>query len=121
MKQGYKVVRTESDGCYSAVMEGSYRIAYAVGMLSVPRPRSGPLCVFGSLNDAIRYKQVYFDHDECGVIVGIYECEYEPSQEDKIYLPHIRGDGRPLSAVPPGTQLAKSVMLTKAVDDQGGI
>jgi hypothetical protein len=121
MRQGYKVVRTESDGCYSAVVDYSYRIAYAIGMLSVPQPLCGPLCVFGTLNDAIRYKQVYFDHDECGVIVGIYECEYEPSQEDKIYLPNVKGNSLPLSAAPPGTQLAKSVMLTKAVDDQGGI
>jgi hypothetical protein len=119
MKQGYKVVQYTDQGLYSCIVDGRYRVKYGIGLSSKPFEGCGPLCVFDTLADARCYVDTYFDGEIDIGNEAIYKCEYVPAVDVAmgVYLASAVCDRVPEAALPQGTMLADSVMLTEEVKD----
>jgi hypothetical protein len=106
MAIGYKVVFVDKRGRLVSCSFLNNAVVYKIGKTTKPSKGGGPLCVFETLEQARRFK--YIDNPTW----RIYACEYEPSEEKKIWL----SDGYTtnyLDALPEGTKLASSVKLTE--------
>jgi len=101
MRTYYKVVRN----CGPAVIPAPQR--YRLGKATRSPDGWGPMCVFGTLENARDFARCRLN------IVEIYECTIEPSQESSVYT--LVGHCVPLYGLPTGTFLADAVTLTKQV------
>lgn len=98
--KGYKVTWGVEPTSFSAPTDGA--VVYSIGEVTKPRYGCGPFAVFQTEDDANKFLE-----EPQGRLIQIYECEYEPSDEDRLYTP-----SKKWCAVPEGTAFAKSVTLT---------
>jgi len=123
---GFKVVKDLGDGVLRSItapMESE--LVYAVGVVTTPRDRSGPMCVFA---EAVRALQFVSANEGLPQITGeplevhhfrIFHCQYRPSRHQSVWGPSAKQPGRTirmsLDSLPDGAALADEVTLTEEV------
>ena len=106
-KTGFKVVKKRS--LTSAVISGKdCALKYKVNKWVKPIEGNGPLCVFNSIEDAEDLNYHMLD--------SIYECLYEESKENTIYIAtNNEISNKKLENLPRGTVLATKVKLLRRI------
>jgi hypothetical protein len=112
MKTGYKVVRmgdyrSSILTLFSCSMFGRGSIIYEINKEARPSPKCGPLCVFNSKIEAIKFilneKNDYL----------LFKCIYIPSIEHEVWV--LNKIATQLIFLPEQTRLASSVTLIKEI------
>ena len=109
---GYKVVRRRNRQFHSAIPCPVYTKAsqrYVTGAETRPRTGCGPLCVFGTEIDALRFaeEQQFAADGE----LAVFRCDYNTSRSTEIWTPVL--DRTRVRVT--GTRLATSVTLLERV------
>ena len=107
MKKGYKVViKRTLMSCNMLTLFGG--IKYKVNKWVKPIEGNGPLCVFNSIEDAEDLNYHMLD--------SIYECLYEESKENTIYIvTNNEISSKKLENLPRGTVLATKGKLIRRI------
>ncbi|MEI6423294.1 MAG: hypothetical protein WCP55_13815, partial [Lentisphaerota bacterium] len=109
---GYKVLRPAGGRLVSCSVKLSRRKTYSESDWTRPSKGCGPLCVFGTRQEAMVFQRKPCPADLVGCVVR--ECLYEPSRETRVWF---GGDwGRRNNCLnqcsqPYGTRLAVKVRL----------
>lgn len=102
-----------SNGAIDAIVE------YKIGVKTVPKEGCGPLAVFSDLIRAMEFERSTFVQIPMEFLqfynMELYECEYEPSKEKKMWE-YWNGMKLECGVLPPSTILADSVTLIKKIE-----
>jgi len=108
LRIGYKLVRQLQNKYYSAI-ETIGMAEYKINEYTKPLFHCGPLAVFESLQDAIRFNNAL--PRKC----KIFECQYLESSASTLWRPIETCIGYDEASMPKGTKLADNVMLTEEI------
>ena len=109
-KKGWKVVdRTRGMGSWSCLFEFR-NVFYLMNEWVKPQKGCGPLCVFETKLDALRFLGIK-QSDSYMIKRYVFPCLY---YESKKKFPHDENKWCGVSVLPPGTVLASRVMLIKS-------
>ena len=104
--KGYKVTWGWEPESFLCPTDGV--VKYAIGKTTRPRRDCGPLAVFESIDAA---SSMFEGVTPYSIHIRVWECEYEPSQEERLYTPQGQ-----CCSIPEGTRFASSITLTRMVD-----
>jgi hypothetical protein len=121
--KGWKVLNVDLRSPFAPSRGES--IQYGLGQIAEPREGCGPLCVFPfEESDAMLQFHSSANTSPADKLLA-FECEYEPSAAISVWVTREDDDltrevlSLPLSHLPKGTALAKSVTLTRCYDMGG--
>ena len=107
MKKGYKVVIKKALLSWNVLINGG-GVKYKINKWTKPIKGNGPLCVFNTIEDAEDLNYYMLD--------SIYECLYEESKENTIYIAtNNEISNKKLENLPRGTVLATKVKLLRRI------
>jgi len=116
-EEGYKIVETICGKLYSFTMQ-TRPTAYRKKATTVPKIGYGPLAVFDTLENALRFIG-YPDVGPVARHAEIWRCRYVPSKGTELFHPDFFSKTLqrtlPLRACPKGTRLADKVFLIERV------
>lgn len=104
-EQGFKVTR-EGRSCIRPASAGS--VPYNMNEWTIPKGGNGPLCLFRTLDSALKFVNSHFLPEDG---VEIHRCIYEPSKSTSIWRHWSRSTD--LRFLPLGTVLADAVMILR--------
>ena len=108
---GYKVVENSHGELRSftagILCPAGTHVVYVPGQKARPNPGCGPLCVFGTEDDARSVRLASADQ--------VWKCEYDPSNATGIWARDLEACVLSLSLLPQGTVLADSVTLLERI------
>lgn len=117
-KTGYKVVSLQYRNVPTSVIwcDSSYRVvSYPVGEWAYPHEGNGPLAVFDTLANAVKFFGI--DADVDADHYAIYLCVYEVSCEEGLWSREAHGRiVRMAFKAPDGTAYASRVMILEKVE-----
>lgn len=92
-------------------------MSYKIGIPTKRRKGWGPLCVFGSLERAIKFKKYMARQETLNNrhVFHVFSCHIEESQEMSIY--DSMGTNYQIELLPSGTILANSVTLIEEIKE----
>lgn len=118
-KQGFKVVRQHNKALYSTIStthKNLDQVRYTTNKPAYPRPNQGPLYVFKTLDDALKFTSQFAFVPN----LIIYHCLYKPSTKRKAWYDFNMGSGCIIRIfshyLPNNTALANMVTITKKVN-----
>lgn len=122
--KGFKVLSIiKGDKFYSSCCPERGSLEYIKGVWIYPLKDCGPLSVFGE--NGLEFAKPYIKKHMVRYAV-IFECEYKPSTEVKMWVPAInheisgrelKGFDFPLRHAPMGTTLAEKVCITQIFEN----
>ena len=125
---GYKVCGEHLIGIHKIEYVSMYRdfgrtVYHTQDAWTVPNRGCGPLTLFEHKEHALRMAKIYEDVDWWIHPCSVFECEYKPSNERKVWATEFiswGADMTPLSELEAGTILADKVKLLSCIGREEG-
>lgn len=117
MTTGFKIVREDVEGrLWSSGLYAKDANEYGIHQWTAPHIGCGPLCVFDNLDAANIFLYDIIHGDNLSIVKGykLFSCRYIPSYSQSVWTAK-RVWERDLLALPPGTALARCLILERNI------